>query len=806
MIAVPDTGGSMRAASGLVGQELVLIGGGHSHVEVLKRFGMKPVPGLRITLLARDVHTPYSGMLPGYIAGHYAYDQAHIDLRRLAHFAGARIYHTEACGLDLERRQVLCTNRPPVSFDLVSINTGSRPAASNIVGADEHGLPVKPIDQFLVRWEQLVVQLRLRAGGYTLAVVGGGAGGVELILSIRHRLRREMGERADLLRFHLITDTPHILPGFNARVRLKFERILRERDIEIHAGHRVIALEPGCLRCAEGRSVPVDAVLLVTQAAAAPWLAESGLATDEHGFVHVDDCLQSVSHPNVFAAGDVAAAQNHPRPKSGVFAVRQGPALASNLRRAAANKSLKPFVPQRQYLSLISTGDRYAVGSRGPWTVEGAWVWRLKDWIDRRWTRRYQELPRMRGPSSAAPPSASLSRAAQRDVGAGAMAMRCGGCGAKLGSGVLTRVMRRLNPAAHGLRDDIMVGLAAPDDAAVIVPPPGQALVQSVDYFRAFTEDAYRFGQIAANHALGDLYAMNARPHSALAIATVPYAREAEVEAQLYELMAGALEVLGEAGAILIGGHSSEGAELAFGLTVNGFAAPDRLLRKSGLQPGDQLVLTKALGTGTLLAADMRGQAQGRWIEAAIASMLISNRRAAECLAHFEASAATDVTGFGLLGHLVEMLSASGVVATLDLDSLPVLDGAVETVAAGAFSSLHPQNLHARREIDRQAIDELQTDPRYALLFDPQTAGGLLAGLPAARALECVEELRRLGYVGTAIVGECRARSDAQPSVVLRRGACTSEPPQYAGFSLRRNNKAPIGLSAAACGKPFGAK
>jgi len=274
------------------------------------------------------------------------------------------------------------------------------------------------------------------------------------------------------------------------------------------------------------------------------------------------------------------------------------------------------------------------------------------------------------------------------------------------------------------------------------------------------------FGQVAANHSLGDIFAMGGEPQSALAIVTLPFGLEAKVEDQLFQLMSGAMKVLDEANTALVGGHTSEGAELALGFTVNGLADRARLMRKGGMRPGDKLILTKAIGTGTLFAADMRLKAKGRWVDAALASMVQSNREGAACVYRFGANACTDVTGFGLLGHLVEMTKPSAVDVELWLDALPLLDGAMETVRLGIFSSLQPQNVRLRRAV--RNIDAFVSDARFPLIFDPQTAGGLLASVPGDQADACLEELRRLGYAQAAIVGVVRAQSDALEPVVLK--------------------------------------
>ena len=748
-------------------RDIVLVGGGHSHVGVIRRFGMRPMPGVRLTVICRDTHTPYSGMLPGYVAGHYAFDEVHIDLRRLAEFAGARFFRDEAVGLDRSARKVLCRSRPPVAYDQLSINIGSTPMLGNVPGAMEHAVPVKPINTFNTRWLALLDRVLRHKGAESIVVVGAG-GGVELTLAMQHRLKNELralGRESEAPRFHLLDSGARVLPTHNASVRRAFVRVLGERGVTVHLNAEVDLVGAGRVRTSDGKTTEADEVVWVTRASGAPWLRETGLALDESGFIRVTDTLQTETDPNVFAAGDIANMVNHPREKAGVFAVRQGPPLAANLRRAVEGSSLEPYRPQKNWLALISTGDKYAVASRGALHVEGAWAWRWKDWIDRRFMRKFSEFPVMdegAAQSRTSPPTSVKLEAAEAAQAISAIAMRCGGCGAKVGASVLSRALGGLHPVE---RDDVLIGLKAPDDAAVLRVPPGKALVHSVDFFRAFIDDPYLFGKVAANHALGDIFAMGAEAQSATAVVTVPPGLESKVEDVLTQMMTGAIEVLNEAGCALVGGHTGEGAELALGFAVNGLIDESAVLKKGGLRAGDVLILSKPIGTGTLFAAHARLQARGRWIDAALESMVQSNRLGARCLIEHGATACTDLTGFGLLGHLVEMTRASGVDAEIDLSALPVLEGAEETAAAGILSSLQPANVRLRRALRNQ--EAFAKHPRYALVFDPQTAGGLLAGVPADRAEACVAALRALGYSSAAAIGRVLPAGDALEPVTL---------------------------------------
>ncbi|MGP1372154.1 MAG: selenide, water dikinase SelD, partial [Almyronema sp.] len=734
-----------------------------------RKFGMQPIAGLRLTLITNLVDTPYSGMLPCHISGLYGFDESHIDLRPLTRFAQCRLLMDEGIGLDLANQQVLCKNHPPIAYDVLSIDIGSTPATLDVPGAAEYAIAAKPVPQLLKQWRQWLTAVEADpAKSRVLGVVGGGVGGVEVALNMQARLWQIL-DRArqprDRISIHLFHRGEAIATGRNRWTQKHLARLFKQRGIQLHLQENVTAIalaanEQRLVQCESGLEVACDRVIWVTSASAAAWILDSGLATNDKGFIQTHDTLQTLHHPNVFAVGDVATMVNHPRPKAGVFAVRQGPPLFENLQRWLTGRSLKPFIPQRQFLNIIDTGTGTAIASRGPFAAESRWFRAWKDHIDRKFMRLFTDFPAMTATQ------APLSLASAEST-----PPPCAGCASKVGGDVLSLALRRLQQAFPAVADwpaaaDVVVGLAQPDDAAVVRVPPGQLMVQTVDYFRALLDDPYVFGQICVNHCLSDLFAMGAVPQSVLAIATLPYSSPRKQADTLYLLLAGAYQVLAQSKTPLVGGHTTTGPELALGFAGNGLVEPDHLLRKGNAQVGDRLILTKAIGTGTLFAADMQLKAKGRWIEAAVASMQQSNYLAAQSLRQHAATACTDVTGFGLVGHLLELVQASEVAAELDLTALPVLPGARATVAAGIVSSLQPQNSKAAQALQNQRA--ISHHPDYPLLFDPQTAGGLLATVPPEQAKAAIAALQALGYANTCEMGVIvAAAKPAQPITIL---------------------------------------
>ncbi len=693
-----------------------MIGGGHANVQVLRRFGMRPEPGVRITLISADRQTPYSGMLPGCISGVYRARDIHIQLDRLCRFAGARFVQAQVTGIHVDRQQIELAERPPLYFDALALNSGAVP-----LQVHPQAICVKPISRFLPKWAELKGTTQ---AGDVVAVVGAGAGGVELAMAMRAALPAGV---------QIVLVGRELLASHNRRVqRLAMAKL---DELQIHwLQEEVSAGAGGQITLSTGRVVAPDKVLWVTHVTAPDWLAGTGLAADEQGFVKVNPYLQSVSHPAVFAAGDVAHLVGQERAKSGVYAVRAGPYLADNLRRFLTQRQLKTYRAQPQHLALLGTGDGSAIASRGEWGAQGKLYWRLKDWIDWRFMNKFNRLPTM--PKQNYQLDASLRKDLPDDP------MRCGGCGAKLAADPLRRVLARLptQQAAH-------VKLGIGDDAAELSNSTATTLL-TVDGFRAMIDDPYLFGRIAAHHSLNDIFAMGAKPSAALAFVTVPLMSERMMEEELFQLLSGATAVLNEHQVPLVGGHSAEGAELSIGLTVTGTPL-DTSLGKGGGQPGDRLILTKALGTGVILAAAMQGLAPRESIEAVLQSMDTSNFPALQVFMANGVNALTDVTGFGLAGHLGEMLRAGQIGAAIDLQQIPVHNGALELLARV------PSSLQAANELalqDFTLLGQLRLDNMtLRLLADPQTSGGLLAMVPAEQADTCLSQLRQAGVRGVDI-------------------------------------------------------
>ncbi|HEV3339897.1 MAG TPA: selenide, water dikinase SelD, partial [Pirellulales bacterium] len=696
------------------------------------------------------------------LAGLYPPGRLEIDLVRLCAAAGARLLRTEVSGLDLERRQLLCPDRPAIPFDVLSIGIGSVPKGAGRQ-SDAAVVPIKPMQDFIQRLDERLQVLdgRTNARPIEMAVVGGGAGGVEIACCLPAHLERHWPN----LRFRLtlVDRGREILPGASAGVIRLARRVLDERGVELLLGRGAQRVSQGGLLFDDGSSRAVDLAVWAAGAAAPPLLAQLGLPCDEEGFLLTRPTLQTVADAPIFVVGDSGSCPEQPRPKAGVYAVRQGPILWENIQRMLRRHPLAEYRAQKGFLSLLATGDRRAILSYKGFAARAAWCWKLKDYIDGRFMDKYQDYRPRTMPAPAAPPRSAVPR--------------CAGCGGKVGSSVLSKVLARLDVPAS---EHVLVGLEAPDDAAVLRPVDGRPIIATVDFFTAFVDDPYLVGRVAALNAMSDVFALGGQPLAALAMVTIPPGRLHQQEQLLYELLAGGLRELRAAGATLVGGHTIEADQLTIGYTLLGdtTATPTRL--KGGLRPGDKLLLTKPLGSGILLAAHMRAACRAAWMDPLSAALLASNEPAGRLAADFDVGGMTDVTGFGLAGHLLEMLRASQVSADLDLSTLPLLPGVPELVSQGIESTLAPSNRSVEADIEwtcgardgNRAPSDAAIDARVSVLFDPQTSGGLLIGLRPADVEPFLAQLSADATLRCAVIGEVAELRSAQRP--LRVHACPS--------------------------------
>lgn len=715
-------------------RDLVLIGGGHTHALVMRMWAMKPLPGVRLTLINPDPVAPYTGMLPGLIAGHYQRADLMIDLVRLARFAGARLILDRAVGIDRSAQTVILQNRPPLPYDLASLDIGITSDLPDLSGFGEHTCSAKPLGPYARAWEAFVARALPHP---RVVVIGGGIGGVELALASAHRLRAA-GAKADVT---LVDRGPQLLAQMPAASRAGLLAALQTFQVQVLSNASPLRAEAGAVVLADGRQLGSDFTLTVAGARPQTWLQAAGLTLTD-GFVAVDAQLRS-SDPLIFAAGDCAHLTHAPRPKAGVYAVRAAPVLLANLCANLTGQALQAFHPQRDYLKLISLGGQTALADKWGLRGGGAWLWRMKDRIDRRFMAKFAAYPAMTPPNLPNPAVLGLAEA----MGDKPL---CGGCGAKVGSEGLTAMMHAL---PRPQRAEVLTGVG--DDAAILRTDQG-VQVMTTDHLRTVTCDPRLMGEIAAVHALGDIWAMGAQPQVALAQVILPRLSAPLQARTLAEVMGGAGSVFATAGADVVGGHTSQGGELTLGFTVTGLAS--HALTKAGAKAGDALILTKPLGSGTILAAEMAMAEvpplmMGEVVMECFAQMRRPLAQASALLAP-HAHAMTDVTGFGLAGHLIEMMEASATAAEVWLGRVPLMKGAEALADLGEYSSLAPAN---RAAVLGRIRGEGLASARGALLFDPQTCGGLLAAVPWDQAEGVIAALHAAGDAGAAVIGRVTA-------------------------------------------------
>lgn len=717
---------------------IVLLGAGHTNAHILRMWKMKPIENAQLVCVSNHPIATYSGMMPGVLAGQYSVPEMEIDLVRFCASAGIRLIIGEVAGLDRGSRELKFRNRPALAYDFLSVGIGSKPSFKGVDVRDADKLiAIKPMQTFLDRLSNRLSKSSASDVKPRIGIVGGGIGSVEISFCLDRRLRDDPAaighEPGKAFELTLLTGADRVGSGMIDSTRSRIESELAKQGIQIKANSRVVSIDQGKLEFKDGTSDEFDAVIWATSAVAPPLLAELDLERESRGFLKTRSTLQTVSDDAIFAVGDTSTLVDYDLPKAGVYAVRQGPVLWDNLKRAVWGRGLTVYRPQQKFLKLINLANGSAIAEYGQRSFSGRWCWFIKDRIDRKFMRMYQDYSPMK-----MAPVAPASVEAE---------MRCLGCGGKIGSQLLSSILEDLDVRPH---PDVIIGLDQPDDAAIVRTKNNQVTV-TTDFFASPLDDPYLSGRIAVLNSVSDCFVMGAQPTGALAMVQLPLGHARAQRQVMRELMAGSVEELNKAGATIVGGHSIEGPRLIAGYTVLGNQLTDPKT-KGMLNVGDRLILTKPIGSGILLAGLMQGKLPARVFEPMIESMLRSNQIALALLQQFGIQAMTDVTGFGLAGHLAEMLKASQLSAKLKMKDVPLLAGTNAMIADGIQSTLAPDNRIAAAKVDLQ-LSDIQDD-RFASLFDPQTCGGLLFGVKPAEVNRILEFLGENQFKKAAVVGE----------------------------------------------------
>ncbi len=727
---------------------IVLLGAGHTNAHVLRMWKMKPIENAQLVCVSNHPIATYSGMMPGVLAGQYSVPEMEIDLVRFCASAGVRLVLGNVIGIDREQRELQFADRPPVAYDYLSVGIGSRPTTKGVDVQDGSKLaPIKPMQTFLERLKAHLQTVAKSPKQSRIAIVGGGIGSIEIAFCLDRRIKdnpASLGLGADQqVEITLLTGGKRVGAGLIESTQDRIKTVFDSHGIKQLTGCRVQAVDGRQLKLTDGTTHEFDLTIWATSAVAPELLSNFDLDVDARGFLKTRATLQTVADDNIFAVGDSGTMVDFDLPKAGVFAVRQGPFLWDNLQRAVWNRKLTSYQPQRSFLKLINTADGKTIAERGKRSFYASWCWYLKNRIDQKFMLMYQDYTPM-----------AMTPAKPQT---GEDAMRCLGCGGKIGSKMLSSVLDELEVLEH---PEVIIGLDQPDDAAIVRTRDNQVTV-TTDFFASPLDDPYLSGRIAVLNSVSDCFVMGAQPTGALAMIQLPLGHPRAQRQVMRELMAGAVEELNRAGAAIVGGHSIEGPRLLAGFTVLGNQLSDPKT-KGMLKPGDQLILTKPIGSGVLLAALMQGKLPAKNYQPMIESMLKSNQVALKLIETFGILAMTDVTGFGLAGHTAEMLKASQCSAKIRMDDVPRLQGCQELIEAGIESTLAPENRFAAAKV-KLTVPE---SSRFASLFDPQTCGGLLFGIDTGKAAEALEFLASQGFENSAVIGEV-TQSQREPGLIV---------------------------------------
>ena len=689
--------------------DLVLIGGGHSHLSVLMKLSKRPINGNRITLITNEIDTPYSGMIPGYIEGIYSWRDSHIDLYRLCLKLNVRFIHAEVERVSAYEKEIYFKDRPKIKFDVLSINTGIQSNNREIKGAAKYCLPVKPISKLTNNFLNKITNFK------SIAFIGGGAGSVELALAIKKRF---LNINQDI-KITIITGKRGLLSTFPQKTKLTSLKTLEKFKIDIIEYKRVLEVKPKQIILSDKSMLKIDKAILSTNSMTPKWLAKSDILLTKDNYILVNKSFQT-NYKYVFASGDVIDFNNQNLKKAGVFAVRSGKPLAINIKQFILGKKLVEYKFNKNYLALIGTSKRSAIATKYNLTFNSRFFFYLKKYIDQNFIKKFSDFKIRKKFTLEALKTDVLNIFVKHkekitdknDI------MQCKGCAAKV----------PLNALKQALPKDIV---STSEDAVSV---PGQPeLYQTVDMISSIITDPFLLGKIAANHSISDMVSVNSKITSAMMILQLPLSKTEINSRDLEQVLLGANEIFKTIDCPLIGGHTMIGKDKdpIIGFSILGQKQKKIKIMKNRrkIKTKDLLILTEKIGSGLIFAGINNYLIDSYFQIDVIKQMIKGNLNFGKISNQLNILSMTDITGFGLANHLLNLIKRDNSKTGLTIypNKIPLFEGVNECLNKDIKSSLFKSNYDiAQKDIiykrDKSKLDNI--------LYDPQTVGGIAFIIP----------------------------------------------------------------------------
>ena len=689
--------------------DLVLIGGGHSHLSVLMKLSKRPINGNRITLITNEIDTPYSGMIPGYIEGIYSWRDSHIDLYRLCLKLNVRFIHAEVERVSAYEKEIYFKDRPKIKFDVLSINTGIQSNNREIKGAAKYCLPVKPISKLTNNFLNKITNFK------SIAFIGGGAGSVELALAIKKRF---LNINQDI-KITIITGKRGLLSTFPQKTKLTSLKTLEKFKIDIIEYKRVLEVKPKQIILSDKSMLKIDKAILSTNSMTPKWLAKSDILLTKDNYILVNKSFQT-NYKYVFASGDVIDFNNQNLKKAGVFAVRSGKPLAINIKQFILGKKLVEYKFNKNYLALIGTSKRSAIATKYNLTFNSRFFFYLKKYIDQNFIKKFSDFKIRKKFTLEALKTDVLNIFVKHkekitdknDI------MQCKGCAAKV----------PLNALKQALPKDIV---STSEDAVSV--PGHPELYQTVDMISSIITDPFLLGKIAANHSISDMVSVNSKITSAMMILQLPLSKTEINSRDLEQVLLGANEIFKTIDCPLIGGHTMIGKDKdpIIGFSILGQKQKKIKIMKNRrkIKTKDLLILTEKIGSGLIFAGINNYLIDSHFQIDVIKQMIKGNLNFGKISNQLNILSMTDITGFGLANHLLNLIKRDNSKTGLTIypNKIPLFEGVNECLNKDIKSSLFKSNYDiAQKDIiykrDKSKLDNI--------LYDPQTVGGIAFIIP----------------------------------------------------------------------------